>query len=131
MSESVQLKKTSKNKKDPVKKDAPENKLQTREKMLGNLGKPAKFPKQKPTPKQKEPSPPPLEVKEPTPLEPSPTPPPLEEAKAPSPIVLLKEPTPVKDPTPKSVSPLPPPPGSDMPPPDRPRDHTRLGGPVS
>ena len=109
MSESVQLKKTSKNKKDPVKKDVPENKLQTREKMLGNLGKPAKFPKQKPAPKQKEPSPPPLEVKEPTPLEPSPTPPPLEEAKAPSPIVLLKEPTPVREPTPKSVSPLPPP----------------------
>merc|ERR1712088_672850 len=60
MSESVQLKKTSKNKKDSVKKDAPENKLQTREKMLGSLGKPAKFPKQKATPKQKEPSPPPL-----------------------------------------------------------------------
>ena len=107
MSESVKLKKTAKNRKEPAKKDVPENKLSTREKMLGNLGKPAKFPKPKPAEKPKEPSPspPPLEEKEPTP---QPLPP--EEPKEPSPIVLIKEPTPVKEPTPKPKSPLPPPP---------------------
>merc|ERR1719414_577301 len=78
MSESVKLKKTSKNKKEPVKKDAAESKSQTREKLMANLGKPAKWSKPKPPPKPKTPTPPPVEEKEPTPppQTPPPTPPP-------------------------------------------------------
>ena len=112
MSESVQLKKTSKNRKEPAKKAAVESKLQTREKMMANLGKPAKFAKPKKAEKPKEPSPPPPETKEPTPP-PPPTPSP--QAKEPSPIILpkestpCKEATPCKEPTPKPKSPLPPP----------------------
>ena len=111
MSESVKLKKTAKNKKEPAKKDAAESKSQTREKLMANMGKPAKWSKPKPAAKPKEPTPPPVEEKEPTPTPPPQTPPPtpVEKQKEPSPIVLQKEPTPLKDPTPEPISQLPPP----------------------
>jgi glyceraldehyde-3-phosphate dehydrogenase/erythrose-4-phosphate dehydrogenase len=107
MSENVQLKKTAKNKKDAPKKEVPESKLSAREKMMANLGKPAKFKKPKPAEKAKEPTPPPTEEKEPSPL------PPVDEPKEPSPVVLPKELTPIKEPTPKPKSPLPPPPSEE------------------
>merc|ERR1719414_1662688 len=78
MSESVKLKKTAKNKKEPPKKEAFESKSSTREKLMANMGKPAKWSKPKPPPKPKTPTPPPVEEKEPTPppQTPPPTPPP-------------------------------------------------------
>ena len=113
MSESVKLKKTAKNKKEPTKKDAFESKSQTREKLMANMGKPAKWSKPKPAQKPKEPTPPPVEEKEPTPppIPQTPPPTPVEKPKEPSPIVLQKEPTPPKEPTPEPppLSPLPPP----------------------
>ena len=42
MSENVQLKKSAKNKKEPIKKE-PESKLSQRDKLFANMGKPAKF----------------------------------------------------------------------------------------
>lgn len=111
MSESVKLKKTAKNKKDPPKKEAFESKSSTREKLMANMGKPAKWSKPKPPPKPKTPTPPPVEEKEPTPPPQTPPPTPIEEPKEPTPIVLQKEPSPPKEPTPEPppLSPLPPP----------------------
>ena len=87
MSETVQLKKTSKGREEP-KKEHVESKLSQREKLFANMGKPAKFQKLK---KPKEPTPP----SDPPPKEPTSSPP---KESTPSPP---KEPTPPKEKTPE------------------------------